>query len=182
MPERPKHHLTHGGHKGAEAAFGAAAERWDIPETTLSFEGHQMARSKNVELLDDGTLSRGAVSMEFVFQEMGRRFHRGKGIQRVIQSMFHLVTRTHDLFAIGWIQDDQTVKGGTGWAVELAKIFNRQVNVYDQEKKAWFAWKEHSWQPSEPTLPDAPFSATGTRNLDENGKNAIEELFKRSLS
>jgi hypothetical protein len=182
MPHQPKYHLIHGGHKGAEAEFGAAAERWKVPETTLSFEGHKMERAANVELLDDGMLARGSVSMEFVFQEMGRRFHRGQGIQRVIQSMFHLVTRTHDLFAIGWIQEDNTVKGGTGWAVELAKIFNRHVNVYDQEQKAWFAWQDHSWKPSEPTIPKGSFSATGTRHLDENGKNAIEDLFKRSLS
>lgn len=181
MPEKPKYHVIHGGHKGAESEFGAAATRWNVPETTLSFEGHQMERAKNVEMLDEEALAKGSVSMEFVFQEMGRRFHRGKGIRRVIQSMYHLVTRTHDLFAIGWIQEDLTVKGGTGWAVELAKIFNRHVNVYDQEKNAWFVWQNHSWQPSEPTLPNSPFSATGTRNLDENGRNAIEDLFKRSL-
>lgn len=181
MTEPSQFHVIHGGHKGAEAEFGAAAERWNVPETTLSFEGHRMDRAKNVEVLDDGTLSRGSVSMEFVFQEMGRRFHRGQGIQRVIQSMFHLVTRTHHLFAIGWIQEDLTVKGGTGWAVELAKLFNRAVHVYDQDQKGWFEWRDHKWQPSDPTLPNASFSATGTRNLDEGGKTAIEELFKRSL-
>ncbi len=96
--------------------------------------------------------------------------------------MFHLVTRTDHLFAIGWIQDDATVKGGTGWAVELAKIFNRHVHVYDQERKGWFSWEDHAWQPSEPTLPDGTFSATGTRHLSDDGKNAIEELFKRSTT
>ena len=39
---------------------------------------------------------------------------------------------------MGWIQDDGTVKGGTGWGVELAKFFNRELHVFDQEKNAWF--------------------------------------------
>ena len=37
--------LIHGGHKGAEAEFGHAAEKWGVKETTLSFDGHRMARA-----------------------------------------------------------------------------------------------------------------------------------------
>ena len=95
--------LIHGGHKGAESAFGAAAERHGISEKTLSFEGHVMERSVNVEVLDDEALAKGRVSMDFVFQAMGRRFASGHGVRRVIHSMFHLVTRGNELFAVGWI-------------------------------------------------------------------------------
>jgi hypothetical protein len=173
--------LLHGGHKGAEAEFGRAAERWGLAETTLSFEGHRMERARNVEVLDDDRLAEGRVSMEFVFQVMGRRFVEGKGLRRVIHSMFHLVVRTDELFAIGWIQQDDTVKGGTGWGVELAKLFNRRVHVFDQGKESWFTWRSHRWEPSEPRLPEGAFSATGTRNLTGAGKQAIHGLFERSL-
>ena len=65
---------------------------------------------------------------------MGRRFTSGHGIRRVIHSMFHLVTRTDELFAIGTIQENGSVRGGTGWGVELGKLFNRKVHVYDQDR------------------------------------------------
>lgn len=181
MPTGPKFHLIHGGHKGAEAEFGRVAEDWSVPETTLSFEGHKMERSKNVEVLDDDELAKGSVSMEFVFQEMGRRFASSKASQRLIQSMFHLVVRSDQLFAIGWIQKDNTVKGGTGWAVELAKIFNRKVHVYDQDRNAWFSWSQLAWEASDPMLPNGKFSATGTRNVTDEGRQAIQDLFKRSI-
>ena len=181
MTERADIQLLHGGHKGAEAEFGRAAETWGIGETTLSFEGHKMERAKNVRMLGDEELRKGRVSMEFVFQRMGRRFAVGHGIRRVIKSMFHLVVSSDELFAIGWIQDDQTVKGGTGWGVELAKVFNRPVHVFDQEKEAWFTWDDHAWQPSTPKLPETDFSATGTRNLTPAGQQAIHDLFERSL-
>ena len=174
-------HLFHGGHKGAEAEFGAVAEKWGITETTLSFEGHRMERTKNVEVLDDRTLRQGRVSMEFVFQTLGRRFATGHGVRRVIKSMFHVVTRSDELFAIGWIVEDDHVKGGTGWGVELAKFFNRRVHIFDQEKERWFSWIDRKWQPSNPELPDGAFSATGTRKLSAAGKAAIENLFARSL-
>jgi hypothetical protein len=176
-------HLIHGGHKGTEAVFGEMAEKHGISETTLSFEGHSMERAVNVEVLDDDELGKGRVSMDFVFQAMGRRFASGHGVRRVIHSMFHLVTRTDSLFAVGWIQENGSVKGGTGWGVELAKLFNRNVHVFDQDKNAWFTWNHDEWKQGEPTLPESgAFSATGTRHLSDGGREAIEDLFRRSLA
>ena len=180
MTRQDKMRLTHGGHKGAEAEFGRAAEQHGVKETTISFEGHQMERARNEIVLSDEELAKGRVSMEFVFQALGRRFATGMGIRRVIKSMFHVVVNTNELFAIGTIQEDGHVKGGTGWGVELAKMFNRRVHVFDQEKERWFTWQHQEWEPSQPTLPEGSFSATGTRNLTDAGKRAIRDLFAAS--
>jgi hypothetical protein len=178
--EKNSAHLFSGGHKGTEAEFGRAAERWNIPETTFTFEGHAMKHSGNVQMLDDAELARGDVSMDFVFANLGRRFHRGKGIRRVIQSMFHIVNNANQLFSIGVILPDNHVKGGTGWGVELAKLFNRKVSVFDQDRERWFTWEAGTWQESAPTLPNDAFAATGTRHLTEAGKAAIIDLYERS--
>lgn len=181
MNKVSKMHLIHGGHKGTESAFGAVAEKWGVSETTLSFQDHRMERAKNVEVLDDETLREGRVSMEFVFQTLGRRFATSEGMRRVIKSMFHVVKRSDELFAVGWIVEDNHVKGGTGWGVELAKFFNRKVHIFDQDKDRWYSWIGGAWEPSDPALPSGTFSATGTRNLSAAGKKAIEDLFARSL-
>lgn len=173
--------LYSGGHKGTEAEFGRAAERWNIPETTFTFEGHVMERAGEVQMLDAEALARGDVSMEFVYNSLGRRFHTGHGIRRVIQSLFHVVTSGNELYAVGLILPDDHVKGGTGWGVELAKFFNRPVSVFDQDKERWYTWTNGQWQESEPTISSGPFSATGTRNLTDAGRKAIHELFARSF-
>ena len=51
MVEKTKCTLYSGGMKGAEAAFGEAAEKWGLQETNFSYEGHVMAREKNVVVL-----------------------------------------------------------------------------------------------------------------------------------
>ena len=181
MIDRSKIRVIHGGHKGTEAAFGRAAAKWGVAEATLSYEGHNMDRAENVEVLSDDELDKGRVSMEFVFQRMGRRFVRGKGVGRVIHSMFHVVVRSDELFAIGWIQENKTVKGGTGWGVELAKLFNRPVHVFDQEREAWFTWSGDDWRPSQPTLIEGTVAVTGTRSLTDAGRIAIDDVFERSL-
>lgn len=173
--------LYSGGHKGAESEFGRCAEEFGVPQVTLSYEGHKMEWQKEVRVLDKEELAKGDVSMAIVSKHMGRSYSSIEAIRKVIQSIFHMVNQSRHVFAIGWIQSDDTVKGGTGWAVELAKFFNRDVSVYDQDRKQWFTWTDRSWQPDEPTIPQKAFCGTGTRNLSNDGKEAIHSLFKRSF-
>ena len=62
---------------------------------------------------------------------------------------------SYTVYAVGWIQPDHTVKGGTGWGVELAKFFNREVSVFDQDREHWFTWRAGVWHEDEPTIPTA---------------------------
>jgi hypothetical protein len=119
--------------------------------------------------------------MEIVSMRMGRKYSKAKKIRKVIQSIFHMVNKGYHVVAVGWIQPDGTVKGGTGWGVELAKLFNRPVHVYDQDRKGWFAWKEKNWIAETPTITDNTFVGTGTVNLTDDGRNAILGLFERSF-
>ncbi|HEV8632458.1 MAG TPA: hypothetical protein VGV61_19245 [Thermoanaerobaculia bacterium] len=181
MVDRSQVVLYHGGHRGTEAEFGRQAERWGVREVTLSFEGHVMERDRGTRQLTEEELREGDVSMEIVSRHMGRTYHRADRIRRVIQSIFHTVVPAYHVFAVGWIQADGTVKGGTGWGVELAKFFNRSVSVFDQGRNEWFTWAEGHWTPDTPVIPDQPIAATGTRELSDGGRQAIEELFTRSF-
>ena len=42
MSDRNQSILVSGGHKGAEAEFGRAAEKWGVRQVTLSYDGHVM--------------------------------------------------------------------------------------------------------------------------------------------
>ena len=92
-----------------------------------------------------------------------------------------MVNNGYHVIAVGWIQPDDTVKGGTGWGVELAKLFNRPVSVYDQDRKGWFSWKDNKWVAETPVIKDKTFVGTGTRNLSDEGRRAIHELFESSF-
>jgi len=177
-----KKHFFSGGLKGAEAAFGEQAEKYGITETTYAFDGQTLTREVNVEILSEETLKKGDVSMEIVSARMGRRYAQADKIRKVFQVIFHMVNKGCQVLAIGWIQDDNTVKGGTGWAVELGKFFNRPVSVFDQEKNQWYTWKENRWALDTPVITQDTFCGTGTRNLSDEGKAAIAELFKRSFA
>ncbi len=181
MTDRSQITLYSGAHKGAEAEFGNHAELWKIQEVNFTFEGHAVTRDRNLRVLTAEELKMGDISMEIVSKRMGRNYSKADKIRKVIQSIFHMVNNGYAVFAIGWIQPDNTVIGGTGWGVELAKLFNRPVSVYDQERKGWFSWKENQWAADTPVISDNDFVGTGTRNLSQDGIQAIHDLFERSF-
>ncbi|MDH3345155.1 MAG: hypothetical protein OEL58_07955, partial [Desulfobacteraceae bacterium] len=129
MTDRSHLTLYSGGHKGAEFEFGRLAEIWGIQEVNFSFEGHNIERTRGVRVLGPKELDKGDVSLEIVSTRMGRKYSNVEKIRKVIQSIFHMVNNGYQVIAVGWIQPDDTVKGGTGWGVELAKLFNRPLSV-----------------------------------------------------
>ena len=143
MTDRSHITLYSGGHKGTEFEFGKLSEIWGIQEVNFSFDGHNIERTRGVRVLDPKELDKGDVSLEIVSTRMGRKYSNVEKIRKVIQSIFHMVNNGYHVIAVGWIQPDDTVKGGTGWGVEMAKLFNRPTSVYDQERKGWFFWKDN---------------------------------------
>lgn len=171
-----------GGHRGTEAEFGHQAEQSGIREVNYTFEGHQPAREEGLVVLSPEELKKGDISMEIVSMRMNRKYAKVDKIRKVFQSIFHMVNSGLQVFAVGWIQPDDTVKGGTGWAVELAKLFNRPLSVYDQDRNQWFTWRDNAWVQELPVVEHGTFVGTGTRNLTEDGKKAIQDLFARSFA
>lgn len=175
--------LLSGGAEGAEAEFGACAERYGVREENFSFEGHKVERTRGLRLLSDEELREGDVSLAYVSATMHRPYHQNPVLRKVLQSIWHQVNSSQEVFIIGIIQADDTVKGGTGWAAELARHQQKPLHVYDQEKRRWFSWdhKGRTWQESQPIIRHTRFTGTGTRRLTEDGRAAIVELFKQSF-
>ncbi len=173
--------LYSSGLKGAEETFGEAAERMGINEVVYSFEGHKLSRDKNVIILGKEQLERGDISMELASRMLNRTYYETEKIRKVLQTIFHMVNSGHQVFVIGAIQEDGSVKGGTGWAVELAKMFNRPLHVFDQPQKKWFSWR-NGWTEDSPRIEYNTFVGSGTRYLSEAGREAIDKLFTVSFA
>lgn len=173
--------LYSGGLKGAETVFGETAEKYSVNEVIFTFEGHKLSREKNVRVLSKEDLERGNISMELASKMLNRTYYETDKIRKVLQTIFHLVNSGYQVFVIGSIQEDGSVKGGTGWAVQLAKMFNRPLHVFDQPAGKWFTWKE-GWQEDSPRIQYDTFVGSGTRYLNEAGRTAIEKLFEDSFA
>lgn len=174
--------LFSGGVKGAEAEFGANAERLGMEEVHFTFEGHKIVRKRGIRFLTQDELKHGDVSLAYVSKLMNRKFSDAPLFRKILQSIWHMINHAGEVFVVGHILEDKTVKGGTGWGAELAKLFNKPLYVYDQDEEQWFKWTGDSWKKATPKIRDKNFAGTGTRFLNDAGKKAISELFDRSFS
>jgi hypothetical protein len=177
--------LFSGGAAGAEAEFGTCAEQRGIEEVNFTFEGHQDVRRRGVRVLNHEELLAGDVSLEYVSRLMNRRYTEGPMIRKVLQTLWYQVNAGQEIYVVGTILADDTVRGGTGWGAEFAKLCNKPLHVFDQERDSWLKWSGSAWQalpPSEtPAITHPHFTGTGTRNLQPNGRRAIQALYERSF-
>src|SRR6476661_1638268 len=177
--------LFSGGARGAEAEFGACAERHGIEEVNFTFDGHDDVRRRGMRVLNHEELQSGDVSLEYVSKLMNRRYSEGVTIRKVLQTLWYQVNSGQEIYVIGAILADGTVRGGTGWGAEFAKLCNKPLHVYDQDKKGWFSWTGSDWQTRAgadlPVMTHPHFTGTGTRTLQDHSKQAIDELFNRSF-
>jgi len=177
--------LFSGGANGAEAEFGVNAERFGIDEVNFTFEGHNRIRQRGLRVLNREELKNGDVSLEYVSRLMNRRYTDNPTFRKILQSIWYQINNGQEVYVIGEILADKTVKGGTGWGAEFSKLCNKPLYVFDQKRNAWFSWNHTDWveqkKGDEPVITHVHFAGTGTRFLEENGKKAIRELFERTF-
>src|SRR3954471_5659929 len=123
--------LFSGGAPGAEAAFGACAEQHGVEEVNFTFEGHNIDRHRGVRVLNHEELLTGDVSLEYVSRLMNRRYTEGPTLRRILQTFWYQVNTGQGVYVSGTILDDGTVRGGTGWGAEFAKLCNKPLYVFD---------------------------------------------------
>lgn len=175
--------LFSGGARGAEAAFGAEAERLGVEEVNFTFEGHQIERDRGIRVLNHEELQAGDVSLSYISRLLGRTYTETPIFRKILQSIWYQINSGQEIYVVGAVQDDGTVRGGTGWGAEFAKLCNKELYVFDQEQDKWLAWGGDQWrEQAAPRITHPHFSGTGTRLLQENGRRAVAELFERSFS
>ena len=179
--------LFSGGAPGAEAAFGETAQRYGVEEVNFTFEDHAHVRPRGLRFLNHEELAAGDVSLAYVSRLMNRRYTDSPALRKVLQSIWYQVNAGQEIYVVGEILDDKTVKGGTGWGAEFAKLCNKPYTSSTRSQAVWFGWDggPQEWKrlerDSQPVITHPHFTGTGTRSLNDAGRKAIESLFERSF-
>ena len=80
-----------------------------------------------------------------------------------------------------------SVTGGTGYAVGMSINHNKPTYVFNQSKSAkydigWYKWEGNDFVKTEiPTL-TKNFAGVGTREINENGKKAIRDVYEKTFN
>ena len=70
------------------------------------------------------------------------------------------------------------VTGGTGYAVEMAIQAGKPVYVFDQKRLQWYKNIDGNWSKSDTPALTNNFAGIGTREINEYGRQAIEDVYR----
>jgi len=73
---------------GAEAEFGANAERYGIEEANFTFDVLTIVRNRGLRVLNHEELKNGDVSLEYISKLMNRRYTDNTTFRKILQTIW----------------------------------------------------------------------------------------------
>ena len=202
-PTRKKAHgeiniATSGGAKGADTAWGRVMQNYGVPVvhylTKKMGKGYEARKVKGIRRdLGEKELYELGHIVDKANQTLQRNITKEN--QEIFLRNAHQVKNANSVVAVGEIETTQkgdkatlngrTVKGGTGWAVQMGLDKGLQkIYVFDQKQDSWFKWNKDAnrFTPilEAPKLTRNP-ALIGTRKLTVSGKRAIEDVAEKSF-
>lgn len=173
-----------GGASGADITWEIEGLKYRVNTISYSFKNHKQL-GKNRKILTDEELREGNQHVLKANKTLKRSpENQSLYIQNLLNRDWFQVKNSESLFAIGKFANKKIIKGGTGWAVQMAIDEGKPVFVFDQNENVW---KKYAYDLNEfgqlyviPKL-TVNFAGVGTRDINENGKKAIVEIYRHTF-
>lgn len=170
-----------GGAKGADLAWGIAAEMAGHDVVHFVFEGHR-SKARHAVVLSEDELRSADPFLKRANATLRRRWPVANPfVANLLRRNWYQVRDADAVYAVSSIGDDGLVSGGTAWAVQM--FLDRfaatpcPAYVYDQAAAQWYAWRS-AWEPIEsPPPPEGRWAGIGSRDLKTTGLEAITQVF-----
>ena len=185
------YHLYSGGAVGADTKWGEIASKYNIGKI-------RHYRPETLDVLTPEQMQEVETQYTAAANRLGRKVLNGNTTAGKLVRRDYLQAKAADsIFAIGHIlrpgeknskgytvrSTIPSVDGGTGYAVQMAIDLHKPVHVFDQQYKHWyrFDYDQNTFVAEDiPTL-TTKFAGVGTRQINEDGVNAIEQIFEKTF-
>lgn len=124
-----------------------------------------------------------------VYEELGKKYiDIGTYVGKLVRRNYHIAKNGDCCLAI--IENRENI-GGTWYTMQFAYNMGKPVFAFSQEDKRWYKFNgvknkiiddDTFIEIKYPTLTYSSYACVGTRNLDDVGKKAIEEIMEHILS
>jgi hypothetical protein len=186
-----------GGASGSDTEFEIQGYHYDVKTRAYSYKTKSHISPNKVEISDED-YQEGIIEIKKANKILNRY-----GIEKYMNLLarnWAQVKYSDQIIAIGRIVKQgergskgyynrgkmDVVDGGTGYAVMMGINHNKLVHVFDQDKCEWYRWSYSTMSfvkmREEPMIEYHNFAGIGTREINENGKKAIADLYKRTFN
>jgi len=169
-----------GGALGSDSVFESEATKRKIEVVAYSFDGHN-TKSQNSLILTSKQLKEGFEHIKIANKRLNRNINNlSSYVKNLISRDWFQVNSSDAIFAIGRMDGEDCVMGGTGYAVSCAIDKTKPVYFFEQNHNQWYYFDYDSDRfeiyESVPKLTEN-FAGIGTREINDNGIKAIINLF-----
>lgn len=179
-----------GGAIGSDYYWGMIGEKYGVKSNHYWYKN--ITPNGNVEILEEDALE-GQQKVTIAARQMGRiaPTHQVRD-ERLIRN-WSQVKYSDAIFAVTTllqVGDEMNYgkkalivqgKGGTGYAIQMAINEGKPTYVYDQIRKRWYKNINGEWSETDTPTLTPNFAGIGTRELNEDGKRAIEEVYEKTF-
>jgi len=175
---------------GADTVFGEFALRADhqVVHFVHEKDPRRIHWSGYTKILSPAELYQADEPLVQASKILNRKFPTGKSyVDNLLRRNFYQIKDTERVYAIAPIDEDQKrVKGGTGWAVQMA--IDRgvpEIYLFDLSSNKWYTRIVRSeWAYAyfaeifSPPKPHGRYTGIGSRELTPEGVEAIRKLYE----
>ena len=180
-----------GGAAGADTTFQVIADEFGFTVKAHSFKGHRSrTRETTSEMVVEYTPEQLAEADD-TLKEAAERLDKNmpSGTTRKLQQRtYHNIKQSDQVIAVAYLQrggGGKTVMGGTGWAIEMAKILKKPIYLWNPSRGEWMVWstrQDRFVNAVEPPRLSDNTAGIGHRDLPKEkalaAKEAIRDLFR----
>lgn len=173
-----------GGCPGADMAWETEGRKYNVHTIAYSFYNH-VQKSNNQHVLTLDELNEGFDRVRYAATLLKRPVdHLMPYVKNLLARNWFQVKNANAVFAVGTFQTNKKiVNGGTGWSVQMAVDTQKPIFFFDQKSRMWHTYiaDVQLFDVCDvPTLTEH-FAGIGTRELDEYGLAAIEEIYQTNF-
>ena len=167
-----------GGAIGSDSYWGQTGEKYGVTSKHYHAEGARTPKGNTpvskVELQEADEHLRKAN------ETLKRKFPTSNEyVNNLLRRDWKQVKNADEIFAVSTIKNN-LVEGGTGWAVQMAIDQGKPVHVFNQNTEKWYTYKDNTWVETGTPILTPNFAGIGTRNINEAGKRAIDEVYENT--
>lgn len=175
-----------GGCPGADMMWETEGEKYGVKTIAYSFYGH-VQEGKNPKILTVEELNEGWEHVLIAEKTLKRNVEglSSTYTRSLLCRNWFQVKNSEAVFAIGLFDTFARVRGGTGWAVQMAVDSKKPVHVFEQDIGLWatFNYTDGIFTPTySPIKLTKQFAGIGTRDINEAGKRAIEAMYLQNAN
>ena len=172
-----------GGANGADLQWGMTAGSIGHGVIHWSFHDHNTkAPYEEIVRLTDDTLEEGLETVKRAAKRLNKCVPYKQYVRKLILRSYFQIRDSSSLYAVGNFKNGE-VDGGTSWAVEMFKErmeedYDLKMYVFDQRQNVWKEYTvQDGWKIIEtPPIPSGIWTGIGSRELTNDGKEAIRNL------